>query len=88
MFVHAVPAGETGGIGFTIHATRFGNYFGIGLEDLKAMLPGNLSDATHVRNWPLDSGEERDNAIGLDGAFRTIEEVDGFIKGLRAAAGQ
>ena len=88
MFVGAVPASEAGGIGFTIHATRFGNYFGIGLEDLKAILPGNISEATHVRRWPHDSEEDRANAIGLDGVFSTVEEVDKFIDRLRAAAGQ
>ena len=87
MFVSAVP-GETGGMGFTIHATRFSNYFGIGLEDLKALLPGNISEATHVRSWRNSSEEDRSNAIGLDGHFSTGEEVDKFIAGLRAAAGQ
>ena len=87
MFVRAVP-GETGGMGFTIHATRFGNYLGIDLEDLKSLLPENLSEATHVRSWRNSSEEERANAIGWDGHFSTVEEVDKFINGLRAAAGQ
>ena len=87
MFIGAVPASETGGIGFTIHADRFGNYFGIDLENLKAILPENISEATHVRRWPHDAEEDRANVIGLDGAFHTVEEVDKFIDGLRAAAG-
>lgn len=87
MFISAVP-GEAGGMGFTIHATRFSNYFGISLEDLKAMLPENISEATHVRTWRNSSEEDRANAIGWDGHFSTIEEVDRFINGLRAAAGQ
>ncbi len=88
MFVEAVPAGETGGLGFTIHATRFGNCFKVGLEDLKAMLPGNVSKTTKVRSWRRSSEEEQADAVGLGGAFHTTAEVDTFIKGLQAAARQ
>lgn len=88
MFVEAVPAGETGGLGFTIHATRFGNCFKVGLEDLKAMLPGNVSKTTKVRSWRRSSEEEQADAVGLGGAFHTTAEVDTFITGLQAAARQ
>ena len=89
MSVKAVPpAGETRGLGFTIHATRFGNCFGVGLEDLKAMLPGNTSETTGVRSWQKSSEEEQADATGLDGVFHTTAEVDTFIKGLREVAGQ
>lgn len=88
MFVEAVPVGETGGLGFTIHATRFGNCFEVGLEDLKAMLPGNVSETTKVRSWRRSSEEEQADAVGLGGAFHTTAEVDTFIKGLQAAARQ
>lgn len=87
MLVKAVPA-ETGGLGFTIHATRFGGCFEVGLEDLKAMLPGNTSETTDVRRWRRSSEEEQADAVGLGGAFHTIAEVDTFINGLRAAAKQ
>ena len=85
MFINAIPATEDGGLGFTVHATRFDSYLGINLEGLKNLLPENSSEVIHVRNWNGSSPEERTSAIGLEGIFNTTEEVDKFIDGLRRA---
>lgn len=86
MFVSAIPSVETGGIAFTVHATRFGKYLDMSLEDLKSMLPEKTSEKTGGIRWVGSSEEEKADAIAMSGAFRTVEEVDKFIAGLRAAA--
>lgn len=76
------------GMGFTAHATRFGEHLGIDLDRLKALLPTNVQETTSVRQWRGSSDEEKANAVSLEGDFHTVEEVDKFVKGLRQAVVQ
>ena len=87
LFVHAVPPDE-GGMSFTAHATRFDNHMGINLDELRAILPDNSREITHVRTWVGSEPEERENAVGLEGTFHTVEEVDQFITRLQGAVHQ
>ena len=87
----ALAVSATGGIDngleFDLHASRCCDYLKIPLEQLRAMLPANARESD-VRNWVGSSPEERQNAIGLEGAFHSIEEVDTFVAKLTEAAAQ
>ena len=83
MLVDAVPGDDLGGVKFVAHATRFERYMGIGLEDLRALLPENTADCA-VRHWSGSSPEERESAEGLEGLFHNVEEVGVFVSGLSA----
>ena len=58
----------------------------------KEYLGGSLEDALQERfgevpdNWVGSSPDERQSAIGLEGAFHSIEEVDTFVAKLTEAA--
>ena len=84
MFIDAVPVGETGGLGFTLHATRFESYFGISLEELGGALPEDSRETEEVRRWNRSSAKERKDGIGFVGAFRTADEIDKFLDTLRS----
>ena len=77
---------QDGGLPFEIHATRFDDYMGIPLEDLRAMLPSDVREDMSVRGWRGSSDEERKSAVGLKGAFQTLKEVDTFVDKLDEAA--
>ena len=74
MYINIAPSDDTRGLGFTILATRIHEYLGVGLEALQALLPS-------------DSYEKADKAgnTTIEGDFRTEDEVDKFIAGLRAS---
>ena len=80
MLVSAVP-GEGGGMKFTAHATRLEQYMGIGMDALQSLLPNNAAECD-VRGWSGSSPEERQSALGLEGKFHTVDEVDRFVSGL------
>ena len=82
----AVPANGNGGLKFYIHATRLAECLGANFEEVKTWLPESIADYA-VSGWVMFR-EETDNHIGWQGTFHTVEEVDRFIDGLRAAAGQ
>ena len=86
----ALAVSATGGIDngleFDLHASRCCDYLKIPLEQLRAMLPANARETTEVRKWSGSSPEERQSAIGLEGAFHSIEEVDTFVAKLTEAA--
>lgn len=71
--------GIDNGLEFQLHASRCCDYLKIPLEQLRAMLPANVRETTEVRKWSGSSPEERQSAIGLSGAFRSIDEVDAFV---------
>ena len=88
MFISALSFNdEGGGIEFTVHADRFSRYLGISPDQLKSLLPKGHWE-TDLSNWIRSSPEEKRYALGLKGRFYTAEEVDKFLNGLRAAAGQ
>ena len=82
VLVSVVPD-DVGGMIFSAHATRFERYMGIGMDDLRTLLPKNTVDC-NVRGWSGSSPEERESALGLEGRFLTVEEVDKFVSGLAA----
>lgn len=76
---------ESGGMLFVIHATRCCKYLRISIAELRAMLPANVHEHEDVRGWGRSSQEEKESADGLKGSFRTLDEVDKFVAGLREA---
>ena len=84
MLVEAVPGDDAYGVRFVAHATRFERYMEVGMEDLRALLPENTVDCD-VRTWNGSSPEERESALGLEGLFHTMQEVDNFVAGLSGA---
>ena len=83
MLVEAVPGDDAGGMKFVAHATRFEQYMEVGMEGLRDLLPDNTVDCD-VRRWNGSSPEERESAMGLEGLFHTLDEVDKFVSGLAA----
>ncbi len=85
MLVRAIPGDDKGGVGFTIHATRFERYLGVSIDELRASLPENTVD-TDVRGWSGSSPEEKLSSQGLQGLFHSGDETKKFLDGLRAWA--
>ena len=84
MFIRAHP-GDGGGLSFTLHATRFRTILGIEPGVLRNSLPSDTRD-TDVSSWVGVSKDERRHAGGgLEGEFRSFEEVTKFIKLLRVS---
>ena len=83
MLVEAVSGDDAGGMKFVAHATRFEQYMGVGMEGLRDLLPDNTMDCD-VRRWNGSSPVERESAMGLEGLFHTLDEVDKFVSGLAA----
>ena len=84
MLVDAVPGDDAGGIKFVAHATRFERYMDVPMHDLRSWLPDNTVECD-VRRWSGSSPEERESVEGLEGLFRSTEEVDDFVAQLSAA---
>ncbi len=82
LIISAVPDEENGGLEFTAHASRFGNYLGVTSEELREWLPKNTGEAD-VTGWAGSSDDERAQALGLRGSFQDLDEVDKFLSGLR-----
>ena len=88
MFVDVSPSEENEGMRFIIHATRFNNLMGICVEEMIGLLPVNSQrDTEDIRGWRNSSADEKDDAVGFKGDFRTEEEVDKFIDGLKKSHG-
>ncbi len=85
MSVPATPDDGIIGLPSIVHASRLKKYLGIGLEELRSVLPPNAQDDDSVRNWTFSSEEETLNAAGLKGYFTTTTQIDTFINGLREA---
>ena len=84
LFISAMPQEEHGRLGFTVHATRLMDQFGIDSKKLRTWLPSDL-DEHDVSSWVGSSKEERIHATGLSGAFQNGDEVDKFLHGLKTA---
>ena len=84
LIIRANRGKDSGGLQFTLHATRLKDHFGIDLEELQSWLPEN-SDNKDVTAWPGSSPAEREGAHGLGGFFQSDSEVDKFIDELRKA---
>jgi hypothetical protein len=82
MYIYTFRDAEIGGLKFEINVNRLQSYLGIDLEELRRLLPETNRETRVLRGIP---SEERGNAHGLEGGFQTIEEVDRFLNGLKAA---
>lgn len=67
---------------FTVHGTRFERIMNVGLEELRASLPENAVQCD-VSGWSGSSPDERGSALGIEGRFHTVNEVDRFVERLR-----
>ena len=86
LIVDAIPHDESGGLGFRMHAARLKDQLGTDFETLRTWLPSN-SHEVDLSGWAGSSEDERRGARGLEGFFKSIEEVDRFIDALRSATG-
>ncbi len=85
LIVEAVPNEQGSGLVFTAHATRFKCYLKVDLEQLKDWLPQNSKQTYSVRSWSGSSDDERQEALGLEGSFQSVDEVEKFLNGLRSS---
>ena len=88
--VFVVELGESNaekGLAFRLNGTRLMNIFGLNRQQLDAILPKKVAEMS-VSEWHKAPEEEIADWHGRRGYFRTGAEVDQFIAGLRAAAGQ
>ena len=84
LFVWSEPPEHGPSMRFLVHASRFSEHRGVSREQLMGWLPENTSDAdANVRGWTGSSPEERKSAQGLGGSFKSLEEVEKFLTGLR-----
>ena len=86
MLVSAVPGDDGGGLDFTVHATRFEKYLGVGVDELRGWLPQN-SEVSDTSTWSGSSPEEKQSAVGLHGRFHSGDEVERFVDRLRSRVG-
>ena len=84
LIVGATPDEENGGVWFTLHADRLEDQLGTDLETLRTWLPPN-SHEQDLRGWAGSTEDERSGARGLEGSFRSPDEVDKFVVALRSA---
>ena len=64
---------------------RMAEHLGMDRALLESVLPEDAKEHHGVRNWSR-AAEERQIAIGLEGVFRTTEEVAKFAQAVQAAA--
>lgn len=83
MFIRTHP-GDGGGLSFTLHATRFRTILRLESRELRKCLPRGTREAD-VSNWVGASKDEKRRGRGLEGEFRSSEEVAKFIKLLQNA---
>ena len=81
LLVNAVAEVENH-LGFTLHASRFMDYWDVKMEEIQSWLPDDVQEQT-VSAWVGSSPEERQYALGFSGYFRTEQEIDNFVQGLR-----
>ena len=87
LIVNAEPDSETGGLGFTLHATRFKGLLDIDFDELQTWLPANAREED-LSGWSGGSEEERRGARGLVGSFQSTQDVGKFVGALRSATAQ
>ena len=84
LIVWVIPHEEFGGLAFTVHVTRMERLWGAGMDTVREWLPPNSKEQS-LTGWSGSSEEEKRNAVGFNGAFQSIDEVDKFLDGLRTA---
>ncbi len=65
------------GLKFQVYSHRFANYFDCSIPELKNILPDEAGE------WAYEQSSKGDMWIGFDGYFKTIKDVEIFVKGLR-----
>lgn len=81
MTISTTPHTAKGGLAFTMHATRFETILGMELDTLKQCLPKDIQETDIT--WRNLSEDEKQDLLGLKGAFQEEEEVDKFINRLK-----
>ena len=84
LIVDSFPRYEKGGLSFRIHATRLNEHLGVDFETLRTWLPPNAHEQD-LSGWAGSSEDEKREARGLVGSFRSRDEVDKFVVALRSA---
>lgn len=64
------------GLKFQVYSHRFANYFDCSIEELKSILPLGTGE------WYYEQSNRDEMWVGFDGYFKTIEDVEKFLKGL------
>jgi len=67
------------GLKYQVYTRRLAEYCGITLEQVESLLPGSSEEWTY---WAAVNEPDIDNWIGLQGFFKTSEEVTAFTEGL------
>ena len=75
------------GLAFRLNGNHLVKLLGISPDNLYAILPQGVEEML-PSEWQGATAAEIADWHGFRGYFRTVEEVDQFINGLRAAAGQ
>ena len=70
------------GMMFRLNGTRLMNHFGLSGDQLANILPDNKL-SLEPTEWVGSTPDEETNWVGYRGYFRTTEEVDRFLAGLR-----
>ena len=78
-------SGPDGAMPFIVHVDRFDEHLGMSRERLESALPKTAQESQSVRTWVGATSKEKETAIGIEGVFRTLDEVDAFIRALRQA---
>ena len=86
-FVEVRRSSAENGLNFRLNGIRLMNRFGITREQVESILPENRAQMDST-NWRQTTEEEIADWVGYQGYFRTVEEVDRFIAGLREAIQQ
>ena len=82
-FLKITVTSDDGGMPFTVHVDRFTDHLGLSREQLESALPANAQESDSVRKW--STAEEKEGAVGIEGVFQTVEEVDTFVRTLQEA---
>lgn len=73
----------TGGLSFAVSGSRLMKRFNLNQEQLIAILPSSTTENVNARPWSGALPEEHESWQQFSGRFRTVEEVDTFMDGLK-----
>ena len=65
---------------------RFDEHLGMPHEQIKSALPETAQESEDVRSWVGATAKEKETAVGIEGVFRTLDEVETFVDALRQQA--
>lgn len=55
-------------------------------RQVESALPETAQESQSVRSWVGATAEQKETALGIEGVFRTLDEVDAFVCALRQQA--